>query len=165
MKLPAKTAKPATRAIALPAKDMAQVRKIAAAAKVRAAAKRKPLLFGGKNAATAAQALAKELALELYRVDLSRVVSKYIGETEKNLDRIFCAARDAGAVLLFDEADALLGKRSEVNDAHDRYQNIEINYLLQRMEAFEGLVILASKAEPVLPAALRRKFSVYRFPP
>ena len=86
----------------------------------------------------AAEVIAGELALDLYRVDLSSVVSKYIGETEKNLRRIFDAAEDGGAVLLFDEADALFGKRSEVKDSHDRYANIEVSYLLQRMESLPG---------------------------
>ena len=79
----------------------------------------------------AAEVIATELQLDLYRIDLSQVVSKYIGETEKNLDRIFQAAESANAILFFDEADALFGKRSEVKDAHDRYANIEIGYLLQ----------------------------------
>ena len=93
----------------------------------------------GTGKTMAAEVIANELKLSLYRIDLSAVVSKYIGETEKNLRRVFDAAEDGGAILFFDEADALFGKRSEVKDSHDRYANIEINYLLQRMEAYRGL--------------------------
>src|SRR3546814_7644634 len=85
------------------------------------------------------------LGLSLYRIDLSAVVSKYIGETEKNLRKLFDAAEGGGAILFFDEADALFGKRSEVKDSHDRYANIEVNYLLQRLESFRGLAILADR--------------------
>ena len=85
------------------------------------------------------EVIANELALDLFRVDLSRVVSKYIGETEKNLRRVFDAAEESGAILLFDEADALFGKRSEVKDSYDRYANVEISYLLSRMETYRGL--------------------------
>jgi len=98
----------------------------------------------GTGKTMAAEVLAIDLKLSLYRIDLSSVVNKYIGETEKNLRRLFDAAEDGGAILFFDEADALFGKRSEVKDAHDRYANIEINYLLQRMEEFDGLVVLAT---------------------
>ena len=101
----------------------------------------------------------------LYRIDLSAVVSKYIGETEKNLRRLFDAAEDGGAILFFDEADALFGKRSEVKDSHDRYANIEINYLLQRMEAYRGLAILATNMKSALdPAFLRRLRFIVNFP-
>ena len=89
----------------------------------------------GTGKTLAAEVLAGELRLDLYRIDLASVVSKYIGETEKNLRRLFDAAEGGGAILLFDEADALFGKRSEVKDSHDRYANIEVSYLLQRMEA------------------------------
>ena len=92
----------------------------------------------GTGKTMAAEVLANELKLDLYRIDLSAVVNKYIGETEKNLRRVFDAAEDGGAILFFDEADALFGKRSEVKDSHDRYANIEINYLLQRMESYRG---------------------------
>jgi SpoVK/Ycf46/Vps4 family AAA+-type ATPase len=113
----------------------------------------------------AAQALARELAAPLYRVDLAAVASKYIGETEKNLDRIFRAAERSGAILLFDEADALFGKRSEVKDSHDRYANIEVNYLLQRIEAFGGLAILSSNSKSAIDEAfLRRLRFVIEFP-
>jgi len=96
----------------------------------------------GTGKTLAAEVLANELELDLFRIDLSAVVSKYIGETEKNLRRVFDAAEEGGAILFFDEADALFGKRSEVKDSHDRYANVEISYLLQRMEAYRGLAIL-----------------------
>ena len=105
------------------------------------------VLFAGESGTgktMAAEVIANDLRLLLYRIDLSAVVSKYIGETEKNLRRLFDAAEDGGAILFFDEADALFGKRSEVKDSHDRYANIEINYLLQRMESYRGLAILAT---------------------
>ncbi len=125
-------------------------------------------LFAGESGTgktMAAEVLARELRLLLYRVDLSAVVSKYIGETEKNLCRLFDAAEDGGVCLLFDEADALFGKRSEVKDSHDRYANIEVNYLLQRMEAFQGLAILATNRKSALDAAfLRRLRFVVNFP-
>jgi SpoVK/Ycf46/Vps4 family AAA+-type ATPase len=109
--------------------------------------------------------LAREAGLDLWRIDLSSVVSKYIGETEKQLDRIFATARDGNAILFFDEADALFGKRSEVKDAHDRYANIEVAYLLQRLEVFDGVVILASNlARNVDQAFSRRMQFVIEFP-
>ncbi len=98
----------------------------------------------GTGKTMAGEVLANELRLDLYRIDLSQVVSKYIGETEKNLRRVFDAAEGGAAILLFDEADALFGKRSEVKDSHDRYANIEVGYLLQRMEAYRGLAILTT---------------------
>src|SRR5262249_32998105 len=104
-------------------------------------------LFSGPSGVgktMAAEVLARELDLDLYRIDLAGVVSKYIGETEKNLRKIFDAAEQSGAILFFDEADALFGKRTEVKDSHDRYANIEVNYLLQRMEEYRGLAILAT---------------------
>lgn len=167
MKKPSKTVKPGTAASrsGLPAKDMAQVRAIAAAANGVMNSRRKPLLLTGRNAAIAADAIARELRIDLLRIDLSAVVSKYIGETEKNLQQLFDAAERSDAVLFFDEADALFGKRSEVKDSHDRYANIEINFLLQRIEAYRGLAILVSKPKLPLPMALQRRFSVYRFPP
>ncbi len=119
----------------------------------------------GTGKTLAAEVLAQELRLDLYRIDLSQVVSKYIGETEKNLARLFDAAEEAGAVLFFDEADALFGKRSEVKDSHDRYANIEISYLLQRMEAYRGLAILATNLKSALDRAfLRRLRFVVEFP-
>ena len=108
--------------------------------------------------------LAKELGRDLYRVDLSRVVSKYIGETEKNLRRVFATAAENNSVLFFDEADALFGKRSEVKDSHDRYANIEINYLLQQIEKYDGIVILSTKRKEAMdPAFLRRLRFVVEF--
>jgi SpoVK/Ycf46/Vps4 family AAA+-type ATPase len=119
----------------------------------------------GTGKTMAAEVLAGELALDLYRIDLSQVVSKYIGETEKNLARVFDAAEEGGAVLLFDEADALFGKRSEVRDSHDRYANIEVSYLLQRMEAYRGLAILTTNLKTALdPSFLRRIRFVVQFP-
>jgi SpoVK/Ycf46/Vps4 family AAA+-type ATPase len=105
----------------------------------------------------AAEVLAHELQLDLYRIDLSSVVSKYIGETEKNLRRIFDAAESGGAILLFDEADALFGKRSEVKDSHDRHANVEVSYLLQRMEAYQGLAILTTNLKDSLDQAFLRR--------
>ncbi len=119
----------------------------------------------GTGKTMAAEVIANELRLTLYRIDLSAVISKYIGETEKNLRRLFDAAERGGAILFFDEADALFGKRSEVKDSHDRYANIEINYLLQRMEAFRGLAILATNMKSALdPAFMRRLRFVVHFP-
>jgi len=119
----------------------------------------------GTGKTLAAEVLAQELDLDLYRIDLSQVVSKYIGETEKNLRRVFDAADEGGAILLFDEADALFGKRSEVKDSHDRYANIEVSYLLQRMEAYRGLAILTTNLKSALDTAfLRRLRFVVAFP-
>ncbi|TAH49046.1 MAG: ATP-binding protein [Chloroflexota bacterium] len=125
-------------------------------------------LFAGESGTgktMAAEVIANDLELNLYRIDLSAVVSKYIGETEKNLRRLFDAAEDGGAILFFDEADALFGKRSEVKDSHDRYANIEINYLLQRMEQYRGLAILATNMKSALdPAFMRRLRFIVNFP-
>ncbi len=119
----------------------------------------------GTGKTMAAEVIAAHLRLDLYRIDLSAVVSKYIGETEKNLRRLFDAAENGGAILFFDEADALFGKRSEVKDSHDRYANIEINYLLQRMESYRGLAILATNMKSALDQAfLRRLRFVVNFP-
>jgi hypothetical protein len=119
----------------------------------------------GTGKTMAAEVLANELRLDLYHIDLSQVVSKYIGETEKNLRRIFDAAEEGGAILLFDEADALFGKRSEVKDSHDRYANLEVSYLLQRMEAYHGLAILTTNMKSALdPAFLRRIRFAVQFP-
>ncbi|GAB4578150.1 MAG: ATP-binding protein [Anaerolineales bacterium] len=126
------------------------------------------VLFAGESGTgktMAAEVIANDLQLNLYRIDLSAVVSKYIGETEKNLRRLFDAAEDGGAILFFDEADALFGKRSEVKDSHDRYANIEVNYLLQRMEAYRGLAILATNMKSALDHAfLRRLRFIVNFP-
>jgi len=119
----------------------------------------------GTGKTMAAEVLANHFCLDLYRIDLSAVVSKYIGETEKNLRRIFDAAESGGAILLFDEADAIFGKRTEVKDSHDRYANVEISYLLQRMEAFQGLAILTSnRKEDIDTAFMRRIRFVVTFP-
>ena len=119
----------------------------------------------GTGKTMAAEVLANELRLDLYCIDLSSVVSKYIGETEKNLRRVFDAAEAGGAILLFDEADALFGKRTEVKDSHDRYANIEVSYLLQRMEAYRGLAILTSNLKGGLDVAFMRRLRfVVQFP-
>ena len=125
-------------------------------------------LFAGESGTgktMAAEVLANELHLDLYRIDLASVVSKYIGETEKNLKRVFDAAEESGAILLFDEADALFGKRSEVKDSHDRYANIEVSYLLQRMEAYSGLAILTTNNKAALDSAFQRRLRfIVHFP-
>jgi hypothetical protein len=119
----------------------------------------------GTGKTLAAEVVAGALGLDLFVVDLSQVVSKYIGETEKNLRRVFDAAERGGAVLLFDEADALFGKRSEVKDSHDRYANIEVSYLLMRMEAYRGLAVLTTNMRKALDSAfLRRLRFVVEFP-
>ena len=119
----------------------------------------------GTGKTMAAGVIARELELDLYKIDLSSIVSKYIGETEKNLDRIFRAAQSSNAILFFDEADALFGKRSEVKDAHDRYANIEVAYLLQKIEEYEGVVILASNLSKNIDDAFsRRMHYVVEFP-
>ncbi len=126
------------------------------------------ILFSGPSGTgktMAAEVIASELGLDLYKIDLSMVVSKYIGETEKNLNRIFKEAEESNAILFFDEADALFGKRSEVQDSHDRYANIEINYLLQKMEENEGIVILATNlSKNIDDAFLRRMHFTIEFP-
>jgi hypothetical protein len=125
-------------------------------------------LFAGQSGTgktMAAEVLASDLRLDLFCIDLSSVVSKYIGETEKNLRRVFDAAEEGGAILLFDEADALFGKRSEVKDSHDRYANIEVSYLLQRMDAYRGLAILTTNRKEALDSAfLRRLRFIVHFP-
>jgi len=126
------------------------------------------VLFTGESGTgktMAAEVLANELQLELYRIDLASMVSKYIGETEKNLRRLFDAAEASGAVLLFDEADALFGKRCEVKDSNDRYANIEVSYLLQRMEAYRGLAILTTNLKGAIDVAFQRRLRfVVQFP-
>jgi SpoVK/Ycf46/Vps4 family AAA+-type ATPase len=159
--------------LALPPRDLARLREIAGNIRPRHAAEPTPdgpgtgiLFSGGTTAAKTqvAEALARDLGLGLFRIDLSAVISKYIGETEKNLGRLFDAAEAGGAILLFDEADALFGKRSEVKDSHDRYARIELDYVLQRIEAFDGVTILAIKpATRPSPADLRR-LKLVRFP-
>jgi len=126
------------------------------------------VLFAGPSGTgktMSAEIMAGELRLDLYKIDLSSVVSKYIGETEKNLARIFAEAETSNAILFFDEADALFGKRSEVRDSHDRYANIEINYLLQKMEEHEGVVILATNFRKNMDDAfVRRMHFTVEFP-
>jgi SpoVK/Ycf46/Vps4 family AAA+-type ATPase len=125
-------------------------------------------LFAGPSGVgktMAAEVVARELGLEIYKVDLSTVVSKYIGDTEKNLDRIFTAAEDADGILFFDEAEALFGKRSEVRDSHDRYANIEVAYLLQKMEQYQGIAILATNLRSNMDEAFTRRLQfVVEFP-
>ncbi len=165
----------------LPVARLVALRKVLAAVRARSAARTQPVrtrklarakgvlvLFTGKNLAgalVAAHILARDLGMDLYRIDLSLVVSKYIGETEKNLSRVFDAAEEGGMVLFFDEADALFGKRTEIKDSHDRYTNIEINYLLERIESFAGLAILSTKNRRGLDDAFLRRFQfVIRLP-
>ncbi|MEP6712821.1 MAG: ATP-binding protein [Ferruginibacter sp.] len=120
---------------------------------------------GGSGKKMTAATLGKSLNRDVYHVDLSQVVSKYIGETEKNLARIFDAAENKSWILFFDEADALFGKRTEVKDAHDKYANQEVSYLLQRIEGHDGLVILSTnKKTNIDEAFLRRIHSVIKFP-
>jgi SpoVK/Ycf46/Vps4 family AAA+-type ATPase len=118
------------------------------------------VLFAGPSGTgktMAAEILAGELGLDLYKIDLSSIVSKYIGETEKNLDRVFREGQISNAILFFDEADALFGKRSEVRDSHDRYANVEVAYMLQRMEEYDGAVILATNLRKNMDDAFARR--------
>lgn len=130
-------------------------------AKVARAERSSVLLTSAKPAAAllAARALAADLGRDLYRIDLTPVVSKYIGETEKNIDRVFAAAESSQAVLLFDEADALFGKRSGIKDSHDRFANAEVSYLLKRIEAYDGLAVLATNANRSTAATLLSRFA------
>jgi SpoVK/Ycf46/Vps4 family AAA+-type ATPase len=119
----------------------------------------------GTGKTMAASVVASELGLELVRIDLSAVVSKYVGETEKNLAKIFDEAQDAHAMLLFDEADSLFGKRTELKTAQDRFANLEVNYILQRMETFDGVSVLTTNAEAAIDPALQRRLNFrIRFP-
>ena len=125
----------------------------------------KQILFTGDKRKTKelAESVAKELGRKLYRVDLARVFSKYIGETEKNLNKIFKAAESSNSILFFDEADALLAKRSEVKDAHDRYANLEVDYILLRLEDYRGIALLATSLKANIDKAfLRRRFLVFK---
>jgi SpoVK/Ycf46/Vps4 family AAA+-type ATPase len=125
-------------------------------------------LFAGPASArdAAAAALAEDLGRSLERIDLRRVLSRQIGETEKNLDRVLAAAESSNAVLLFDEAEALFGKRSEIENAHDKYANQEVSYLLDQLEGYSGIAILASNGQDNLdPAFIRRIRLVVEFPP
>jgi hypothetical protein len=167
--------------LVLPAPTMARLRDFGAAIHDRAVvldrwgfgrratrARGMSALFAGASGTgktMAASVIARELHLDLFVIDLSAVVSKYIGETEKNLDKVFRAARDAGTILFFDEADALFGKRSEVKDAHDRYANVEVAYLLQQLDAHDGIVVLATNLSRNLDAAFSRRMRyVVEFP-
>jgi hypothetical protein len=151
--------------LVLPAMQLKTLREIASQVRHRPGLS---VLFagpGGTGKTIAAEVLANDLQLDLYRIDLAAVVSKFIGETEKNLRRIFEAAEQVGAILFFDEADALFGERNEVKDSHDRFANLEANYLLQRMEEYRGLAILATNQKSALdPAFLRRLRFVVKFP-
>ncbi len=121
------------------------------------------VLFAGDSGTgktMSAEVVARDLGLDLYTVNLATVVDKYVGETEKNLERIFSEADGVNAVLLFDEADALFGKRSEVRDANDRYANIEVAYLLQRMETFDGLAVLATNLRANVDEAFARRLDM-----
>lgn len=167
--------------IVLPSDQMDQLREICNQAKYRhivygewgfgrklSLGKGLNALFSGPSGTgktMAADVIANELGLDLYKIDLSQVVSKYIGETEKNLNRIFTEAQTSNAILFFDEADALFGKRSEVKDAHDRYANIEIGYLLQKMEEYDGIAILATNLRQNMDEAfVRRMHVIVEFP-
>ncbi|MEW2051324.1 ATP-binding protein [Streptomyces sp. NPDC005476] len=167
--------------LVLPAGQLAQLHALVACVRYRARvlddwdfAGRSPrdpgrvALFAGPSGTgktLAAEVLAAELDLDLVRVDLSQVVSKWVGETERNLRRVFDAAEDSAAVLLFDEADALFGRRTEVRDSHDRYANLQTGYLLQRLETFRGLAVLTTNARSALdPAFTRRLHTVVTFP-
>jgi SpoVK/Ycf46/Vps4 family AAA+-type ATPase len=155
--------------LVLPPRELKTLRQIADDARARIVANGMVVLFagaGGTGKTLAAEVLANELQRPLYRIDLSKVASKYIGETEKNLDRLFDNAEADDAILLFDEADALFGKRSEVKDSHDRYANIEVGYLLQRMESHRGITILeTNNRSAIKPALLRRSKYVVVFHP
>ncbi len=118
------------------------------------------LLLTGAGASEAAEGVAAEAGRQLYRVDLGAVASKYLGETEKNLERVIAEAESSGAILFFDEADALFGKRTEVKDSHDRYANIEVSYLLQRIEKYRGAVIVATRMEPEIPPKVAFRYVV-----
>jgi SpoVK/Ycf46/Vps4 family AAA+-type ATPase len=119
----------------------------------------------GTGKTMVAEVLARELKVDLYRIELSKVVSKYIGETEKNLERLFAVAEKGNAILFFDEADSLFGKRSDVKDSHERYVNTDVTYLLQCMEDYDGLVILATNFKNNIDEAFIRRFNyVVEFP-
>jgi hypothetical protein len=161
--------------LVLPADSIAQLRELCATVRTRgrvleewgfdrrlSGGKGVTALFAGTSGTgktMAAEVIAKELQLSLFRIDLAGIVSKWIGETEKNLDRVFDAAWDSNAILFFDEADALFGKRSEIKDSHDRYANLEISYLLQKMESYEGLAILATNMRQQIDDAFLRRLT------
>ena len=144
----------------LPVASRAALKKIRAFTCKPARRKGIGVLLSGKSrtsALVAAQTLTLDLERTLYHVDLGDVVSKYIGETEKNLSRMFAAAKKSGAILFFDEADALFGRRTGVKDSHDRYTNIEANYLLQKIEKHHGLTILATSRRANIDSAFLRR--------
>jgi SpoVK/Ycf46/Vps4 family AAA+-type ATPase len=159
--------------LVLPRDTLQRVKEVAAAIRFRhlvysgwgfaekiASGKGIKVLFAGASGTgktMTAGVIARDLGLDLYKIDLSGVVSKYIGETEKNLHKIFQAADASNAMLFFDEADALFGKRSEIKDAHDRYANIEVAYLLQKIEEYEGVVVLASNLSKNIDDAFSRR--------
>lgn len=132
------------------------------------ALKNKRILFIGEpgmGKKTLASLIGEQLGTDVYKIDLSMVVSKYIGETEKNLELVFARAEDKGWILFFDEADALFGKRTNVQDAHDRYANQEVDYLMQRIENYNGIVILATNMKSNIDEAFKRRFrTIIRFP-
>lgn len=153
--------------LALAAPQRAVLREIIKQARASGATGLPVLLSGAPTAdkTRAAQVLARELKLRLYRVDLAAVVSRYIGETEKNLDLVFSAAEASDAVLFFDEADALFGKRTAVKDAHDRYANLDVSYVSQRMQRHCGVVLLAAARKGHLDGAFTRRLrAVVDFP-
>jgi AAA+ superfamily predicted ATPase len=167
--------------IVLPADTLAQLKEMAATVRQRylvyeqwgfgqklARGQGLAALFVGESGTgktMSADIIAGELGLDLYKIDLSTLVSKYIGETEKNLERVFTEAATSNAILFFDEADAIFGKRSEVRDSHDRYANLEVSYLLQRLEQYEGIVILASNLQTNIDDAFTRRLQfIIEFP-
>ena len=147
--------------LALPADGLAQLRSVGA----EGAGTVILTVASGANTAQAAEALARSMGRHLVRVDLGQVVSRHVGETEKHLDRVFAAAAASGDVLFFDEADALFGKRSGVKDSHDRYADVEVGFVLQKMESHSGIVVLATSGrQPIDSAFLRRLRHVVELP-
>ena len=155
--------------LALPDAELQRLQQVADQLRQRGRGPGVTALFTGESRTgkiQAAEVLATHLRRTLYHIDLGAVVSRFIGETEKNLGRIFDAVAGSGAILFFDEADALFGRRGDVRDSHDRYANIDIEGLLQRLEAYEGLTILATNMKDTLdPAFVRRLSFVIAFPP
>ncbi len=120
-----------------------------------------PMIVAGgtdRERAAVTEALASDLHRDVFRIDLAALISQYIGETEKNIDQVFAMAEKAGAVLVFDEADALFGTRAEVKDSHDRYANLEVGHLLSRIESYQGLAILVTNSVDTIDPAFRRRF-------
>jgi SpoVK/Ycf46/Vps4 family AAA+-type ATPase len=160
---PIKSARPLA-ALTLPPETLGKLQGIANSISTGTTANRVLLTGNSSSSAAAAEAIAHDTGRELLRIDLTAVASKYIDETEKNLDRIFATVDPSRSILFFDEADALFGKRSEIKDSHDRYANIEVSYLLQRLESFSGLAIFATAA-PVDPPPGRPFRHSIRLPP